>query len=150
MYLWPDSIRVLLSLNWYCFSLPCTTVNLCIRSPVLAAHMHRFPAQPTTRCLHNDHTQKEFQNYCVVKSMQSKAFVQNHSYWVIYKTTSTRALSSTKPSARCMAFKLATCFNSCMQKRGQLKGWGQGQTGMRLMLYLHSSVIQDGSTAHSR
>ena len=29
---------------------------------------------------------------------------------------STRALSSTKPSARCMA--LAICFNSCMQKGG--------------------------------
>ena len=33
----------------------------------------------------------------------------------------TRALSSTKPSARCMA--LATCFNSSMQKRaGVAKG----------------------------
>ena len=32
----------------------------------------------------------------------------------------TRALSSTKPSARCMA--LATCFNSCMQKRGSGPG----------------------------
>ena len=45
----------------------------------------------------------------------------------------TRALSSTKPSARCTA--LATWFISCMQKRVQLKGWGQGETGpMRLML----------------
>ena len=60
------------------------------------------------------------------------------------RTCKTRALSSTKPSARCMA--LATCFNSSMQKR---KGWGQRETRMGLMLYLHSSVIQDGSTAHS-
>ena len=33
-------------------------------------------------------------------------------------------------------------------ERRQLKGWGRGETGMRLMLYLHSSVIQ-GATAHS-
>ena len=38
----------------------------------------------------------------------------------------TRALSSTKPSARYMA--LATCFNSSMQKRaGVAKGLGPGR-----------------------
>ena len=46
----------------------------------------------------------------------------------------TRALSSTKPSARCMA--LATFFNSCMQKRVQLKGWGQGETGPMMLMLL--------------
>ena len=54
-------------------------------------------------------------------------------------TIATRALSSTKPSVRCMA--LATCFNSCMQKRGQLKGWGQGETGMRLANVTCTAVL---------
>ena len=47
-----------------------------------------------------------------------------------------------------MALATCMCFNSCMQKRGQLKGWCRGETGMRLMLYLHNSVIQ-GLIAHS-
>ena len=58
--------------------------------------------------------------------------------WLPYTT---RALSSTKPSARCMA--LATCFNTVLhaEKGAAIKGWGQGETGMRLANVTCTAVL---------
>ena len=67
------------------------------------------------------------------------------------KNNCTRALSSTKPSVRCMA--LATCFNSSMQKRaGVAKGLGPGRDRDEANVSILAQQCysrQDDSTAHS-
>ena len=47
------------------------------------------------------------------------------------------------------AWHLSYMLQQLHAEKGAAKGLSQGETGMRLMLYLHSSVIQDNSTAHS-